>query len=82
MDSVILYSQPTCPQCKMVHMLLDKKGIEYEERQDINEMHELGINHTPTLVVNGVMLVAQQIRDYVNSGTLPISDSCSSCEVK
>lgn len=82
MDNIILYSQPGCPQCKMVHMLLDKKGIKYEENQDIEKMHELGIQHTPTLSVNGVLLVAQQIKDYVYTGTLPISDSCSSCEVK
>lgn len=80
--SVILYSQPTCPQCKMVHMLLDKKGIKYEECQDVDKMHEVGISKTPTLLVDGLKLVGQQIGEFINLGKLPVIDSCTSCKVK
>ena len=44
-NGIILYTQDGCPQCRMVHMLLDKKGIKYTECKDLEKMKELGINH-------------------------------------
>ena len=41
MENIIFYSQEGCPQCKMIHMQLDKHHIEYTECQDIEKMKEL-----------------------------------------
>ena len=60
-DNVILYHQETCPQCKMVEMLLKKNNIEYISNKDIDEMTKLGINHTPTLSVNGELKTGKEI---------------------
>lgn len=66
-----LYTQASCPQCKMVHMLLDKKHIEYEEEiitpDTINKYIEQGISHTPTLVVDGKQLCGKEIITWINS---------------
>ena len=51
-DSIILYTQDGCPQCRMVHILLDKKGIKYTECKDTEKMKELGISHTPVLEIS------------------------------
>lgn len=64
--SVILYSQEGCPQCRMVHMQLDKHNIKYDECQDINKMKEIGINHTPALDVDGKILQGKDIFSYIN----------------
>ena len=63
---IILYSQPTCSQCKMVHMLLDKNHISYTECQDVEQMKSAGINHTPALLVNGKILTGKEIFNYIN----------------
>lgn len=63
---IILYSQPGCPQCRMVHMLLDKKKIEYQEVQDVNLMLEKGIRHTPALEVDEKILQGKEMMDYIN----------------
>ena len=66
-DNIILYHQHTCPQCRMVEMLLKKKNIEYTLVDDLEEMKKLGIIHTPTLSVNGNLKVGKPIIDYINS---------------
>ncbi|MBO7079713.1 MAG: hypothetical protein J6W64_07900 [Bacilli bacterium] len=63
---IILYSQEGCPQCRMVHMLLNKNNIKYQECQDINVMKEKGINHTPALDVDGKVLQGKDIFKYIN----------------
>ena len=30
--NIVLYKSTTCPQCKVVKMKLDKKGLVYEEK--------------------------------------------------
>ena len=37
-NGIILYTQDGCPQCRMVHMLLDKKGIKHTECKDLEKM--------------------------------------------
>jgi len=64
---MVLYTQPGCGQCKIVHMLLDKKGIKYEECQDSEAMAAKGINHTPTLETDdGQLLKARELFNYIN----------------
>lgn len=64
-----LYSQPSCGQCKLVHMMLDKANIAYEDCQDVNKMIEMGINHTPTLELDdGKRLVGKEIMEFIKRG--------------
>ncbi len=64
---ITLYSQPTCGQCKMVHRLMDQKGIEYSDCQDVDKMLSLGIRHTPTLDVDGKRLVGKELIDFIKT---------------
>ena len=62
-----LYTQPTCNQCKMVHILMDKKHLQYNECQDLEVMKVKGIDHTPTLELeDGRLLKGQDLFKYIN----------------
>ena len=60
----ILFTQATCGQCKAVHMLFDKLGVEYEECQDVAAMKERGVQHTPALLLDGKLIVGPAIMKY------------------
>ena len=62
-----VYSQPACPQCKMVKMLLTKKNIGFETCEDLDVMKSKGINHTPTIDVDGTLLTGKPMIDWINS---------------
>ena len=53
-DRIILFSTPTCPNCKAAAMFLDKAGLVYE-KLSANDNPELvkkfGITQAPTLIV-------------------------------
>ncbi|MBO7304852.1 MAG: ribonucleoside triphosphate reductase, partial [Clostridia bacterium] len=52
-DRVILFSTPTCPNCKAAAMFLDKAGIKYEKlsANDNPELvREFGVTQAPTVV--------------------------------
>ena len=66
MDSIIFYHTETCPQCRMVKMLLDKYNIEHESSTSVDEMKEKGITHTPALEVNGTILQGKELMNYIN----------------
>ena len=55
--NIILYKSAACPQCKVVKMKLDKKGLLYTEKLTDNmtpaELAEAGIKGIPTMFVNG-----------------------------
>lgn len=51
--NVILYKSNTCPNCRMVKMKLEKKGIPFTEELDMDLMANLGIKGIPTLEVDG-----------------------------
>lgn len=66
MDTVIFYHTETCPQCRMVSMLLDKYSIEHQSVLDVETMKEKGITHTPALEVNGTILQGKEMMNYIN----------------
>ena len=66
-NKVLLYTQPSCPQCKMVKMLLTKKNIPFDMCEDIDLMQSKGINHTPTLEVDGTLLTGKEMIDWINT---------------
>ena len=55
--NIILYKSTTCPQCKVVKMKLDRKGLPYTEKLVDNitaaELAEAGIKGIPTMFVDG-----------------------------
>lgn len=51
-DEIVLYSIG-CPQCTVLKMKLDRKGIEYRLNDSVEEMQALGITSAPVLSVNG-----------------------------
>ena len=52
-----------CPQCLLVERKLKEKHIQYEEKNDIEEMISLGFEHAPILVVDGK---AMGVKDALN----------------
>ena len=55
MDEIIFYSIG-CPNCKTLKYMLDKKGIQYNEINDVDYMMNEGIKSSPSLKVNGKIL--------------------------
>ena len=63
---MILFST-NCPQCKVLEMKLEKKGIEFEICNDISELIEMGIKRAPVLKIDsGVYLDFAQANKFVN----------------
>ena len=62
--NIILYKSTTCPQCKVVKMKLDKKGLPYEERlvdnMTTDELLSVGVKGIPTLFVNDEKMTNQR----------------------
>lgn len=63
---VKLYHQPGCPMCKAAMMMMDKKGIEYDESEDVDEMRSLGLSHTPALKVGDEILTGRDIMAWIS----------------
>ena len=62
---VKLYHQQSCPQCKMVETLLKRYNINYESVTDIDYMKSIGVKSTPTLSVDGTLMVGKPIVEWI-----------------
>ena len=62
--NIILYKSTTCPQCKVVKMKLDNKGLPYIEKlvDDMTsaELSAAGVGSIPTMFVDGVKMTNQR----------------------
>ena len=62
--NIVLYKSTTCPQCKVVKMKLDKKGLPYIEKLVDNmtpaELSAADIKGIPTMLVDGVKMTNQR----------------------
>lgn len=67
MSKPILYHQNGCGMCKVVEMLLEKKGIEYESCTDLDEMIQKGITGIPTLEVDGQRFIKKECLDWIDA---------------
>lgn len=65
-DKITFYHTATCPQCRMVGMLLDKYKIEYNSCLDVEVMKEKGISHTPAIEVDGQILQGKPLIEWIN----------------
>ena len=50
LDYLILFSSPSCPQCRGLKESLKKTGLEYEERDDYDAFN---VDELPTLILMG-----------------------------
>jgi hypothetical protein len=53
-DHLMLFTNPTCPNCKMAKMLLDKAGIKYDNidaSTHLDQVNAFGITAAPTMIV-------------------------------
>ena len=46
---MIVYSNSSCPKCKVLKMKMDKANLTYDVNENIEEMQELGIKSLPYL---------------------------------
>ena len=62
--TIILYKSSTCPQCKVVKMKLDKKGIHYTEilvdNMSTDELAAADVKGIPTLFIDGEKMTNQR----------------------
>ena len=56
-----------CPQCLLVERKLKEKHIQYEEKNDIEEMISLGFEHAPVLVVDGKSMGVKDALNWINT---------------
>ena len=66
MSKPTLYHVPGCGMCKTIERMLQLKGIEYKDCQDVDYMSDIGISHPPALEVDGTILQGAEIRDWIN----------------
>lgn len=63
--NIVLYKSTTCPQCKIVKMKLDRKGLSYTEKlvDDMTaaELAEADIKGIPTMFVDGEKMTNQRL---------------------
>lgn len=69
MNNIILYSRPTCPQCKVLKMKLAKKEIPYTLCEAIEEMEAVGIKNIPTLSIDGTHYNLEEANKWINGVT-------------
>lgn len=62
--NIVLYKSTTCPQCRVVKMKLDKKGLTYEEKLTDEmtpaELAEVDVKSIPTMFVDGEKMTNQR----------------------
>ena len=54
LDEILLFTSPTCPNCKMAKMMLDQKGIHYHQIDALSDKEmtkAYGVKQAPTLIV-------------------------------
>lgn len=64
---MVLYSQPNCGQCTMIHALLNSKHITYTECQDQAVMVAKGVEHTPTIDTGTELLTGKAMFDFIKN---------------
>ena len=70
--NIVLYKSTTCPQCKVVKMKLDKKGLPYAEKliDDMTpaELAAANIKGIPTMFVDGEKMTnIREISNWINA---------------
>lgn len=66
---ITLYTSDTCGICRMVKMKLEKKGIQYKNEKNIDDLVVMGIQRLPVMKLeDGTMMVSvTEINDWINA---------------
>lgn len=66
---ITLYTSDTCGICRMVKMKLEKKGIQYKNEKNIDDLIAMGIQRLPVMKLeDGTMMVSvTEINDWINA---------------
>ena len=56
-----------CPQCLLVERKLKEKHIQYEEKNDIEEMISMGFKHAPILVVDDKVMGVKDVLNWIKT---------------
>lgn len=67
-DSIIVYSSPSCPKCKMLKMELTKKGVEYIDynvEDHLEEVQKLGITSAPSMLIEGKIFSFKEAINWI-----------------
>ena len=55
-----------CPKCQILEKKMAKKGIEYTEVNDIQQMLDMGLKSVPWIEVDGQMMNFDQANKWIN----------------
>lgn len=66
MSEKVIFHSTHCPKCKVLEMKLQKKGIKYEENNDVEAMIAKGLTMAPALEVDGVILGFAEANKWIN----------------
>ena len=55
-----------CPKCQILKRKMTKKGVEYMEVNDIQQMLDMGLKSVPWLEVDGQMMNFDQANKWIN----------------
>lgn len=66
-NEIILYTLETCPMCKYIKDLLNKKGIQFNIVDDIEEMKKENICSVPQLRVSGDLLSLAEAQNWIKN---------------
>lgn len=66
---ITLYTSDTCGICRMVKMKLEKKGIQYKNEKNIDDLVAMGIQRLPVMKLeDGTMMVSvTEINNWINA---------------
>lgn len=65
---VILYKGALCPKCKVIATKLEKKGIEFEAIDNVQDILAAGVRTIPTLSVDGTLYTdVKACNEWINS---------------
>lgn len=62
---IVLYTTH-CPKCRVIEQKLKQKNIEFEMKEDTQEMIKLGFKFAPVLCVDGQYLDFMQANTWIN----------------
>ena len=65
MSNIVLYTQPGCPICHTLKILLDKYKIRFIECQDTEILAKAGVKQTPQLYVDGKIYGAAEAKNWI-----------------
>jgi glutaredoxin len=66
-DSIIVYSSPTCPKCRMLKQQLTEAGIFFTVCEDVEIALSKGISTLPMLEVNQELMNLSDALKWIRS---------------